>query len=114
MVTDTESPGTASPGTESPGTASSGDEPDTDDAPWLEDDPGTSEEAVTRWARYVVIGVVVGIPLVTVLLALAIQAISDADTSESFVIALWTALWGGLFAGGTAGAMAYAARHSDH
>lgn len=81
--------------------------------PELIDDPATNEEASAGWAKSVVIGVIVGIPVLTALLTAALVVFTATPANGAFWISFWVALWLGVFAGGTAGSVVYELRHGD-
>lgn len=77
----------------------------------LTDDPGSSDHAFADWIKYVVIGILVGIPAVFMGLYICFTQIASVSSDRAWVIALWASIWAGVFAGGTGGAMVYAIRN---
>lgn len=62
----------------------------------------TSELTDQGFTRAVVIGILVGIPVLTVGAFAAFKALSPATSTQALAwLAVWTGLWAGVFLGGT-------------
>ena len=82
--------------------------------PAIEDEVATNEAATTAWGKSVLIGILLGIPVVTALLTFLLVTFTPMPPGGAFLISIWVAMWMGIFAGGTAGSAAYELRHDSH
>ncbi len=73
-----------------------------------------SELTDKDFTRSVVVGVLVGIPLLAIGAFIAFEAVSpEASTAALAWLAVWTGLWAGVFVGGTVAVWLHM-RHLEH